>query len=346
MKLQYHAMIIVMKNGASVRQIGDVIKTVERLGFKPHVSRGQETTIIGVIGDERALDPSRFSLLPGIEKVIPILKPFKLASRDFKQEDTKVKVGRIMIGEGTFTVMSGPCAVESKEQLFSTAKHVKKIGANILRGGAFKPRTSPYSFQGMGVDGLKLLREAADKFALAVVTEVMSINEIEPVVQYADILQIGARNMQNFRLLEAAGKQDKPVLLKRGMSSTMEEFLLAAEYILSCGNRNVILCERGIRTFERYTRNTLDISAVPVVKKLSHLPIIVDPSHACGQREYVAPLALSAIAAGADGLIIEVHPDPDRALSDGQQSLNFPQFKQLMHDIKPMIKLLKKRLND
>jgi len=338
-------MIIVMKAGVPVKQIGNVIKTIERLGFRPHVSKGQEATIIGVIGDEREIDPSRFSFLPGVDRVIPILKKFKLASRDFKSVDTKIKIKKTVIGEGSFTVMAGPCAVESKQQLFKTARFIKKCGASVLRGGAFKPRTSPYSFQGLGVKGLKLLKEAAEQTGMSVVTEVMSVSEIDDVSNHADILQIGARNMQNFRLLEAIGKQDKPVLLKRGLMSTLEEFLLAAEYILSFGNDKVILCERGIRTFEKYTRNTLDISAVPVIKKLSHLPIFIDPSHASGSREYVKSLSLAGAAAGADGIIVEVHPDPDRALSDGQQSLTFSQFKNLMKDLKPLVKLLKKKLN-
>lgn len=339
-------MIIVMKSRATAKQKQDVIKHVEELGFKPHISTGLEATIIGVIGDERALDPARFSLLPGVDRVIPILKPFKLASRDFRPLDTRVKVGKHFIGAGTFTVMAGPCAVESRKQVLEISKFVKKQGAFILRGGAFKPRTSPYTFQGLGIDGLKILNEAARETKLSVVTEVMSVSEIDEVIKYADILQIGARNMQNFRLLEAVGKQTKPILLKRGMMSTLEEFLLAAEYILSCGNSNVILCERGIRTFEKYTRNTLDISAVPVVKKLSHLPIIVDPSHASGSRDYVIPLALAAAAAGADGIIVETHPDPEKALSDGAQSLTLDQFKSLMSQLRPLLKLLKKSLNE
>lgn len=331
-------MIIVMKASASMKQTSHVLKVIEDHGFKPHLSKGEETTIIGVIGDERKLDAANFATLPGVERVIPILKPFKLASRDFKPKDTIVHVGSVAIGGGHFTVMAGPCAVESQEQVTETARRVKEAGAVILRGGAFKPRTSPYSFQGLGKKGLEILAEAKRATGLAVVTEVMSVEDVPLVAEYADILQIGARNMQNFNLLDAAGRQPKPVLLKRGMMSTIEELLLSAEYILSRGNPNVILCERGIRTFEKYTRNTLDIAAVPVIKKLSHLPIIIDPSHAVGVRDYVAPLARAAVAAGADGIIVEVHPEPEKALCDGQESLTPQEFEALMRDIRPIAK--------
>jgi 3-deoxy-7-phosphoheptulonate synthase len=338
-------MIIVMKPKAPESQVKTVVGTIRELGFREHISKGKETTIIGVIGDERKIEPARFQLLAGVERVIPVLKPFRLASRDFQSSDTRIKIGSCEIGEGTFTVMAGPCAVESKEQVLKAAEGVRKAGAAVLRGGAFKPRTSPYTFQGLGIEGLKLLDQAKKKTGLPIVTEVMSVTDVAIVTRYADILQIGARNMQNFRLLEACGRAKKPVLLKRGLSSTIEEFLLAAEYIMSMGNHDVILCERGIRTFEKYTRNTLDISAVPVIKKMSHLPIVIDPSHAAGVREYVPSLAKAALAAGADGVIIEVHPEPDHALSDGAQSLNLEMFAKLMEELRPLAKVLGKKLS-
>jgi 3-deoxy-7-phosphoheptulonate synthase len=338
-------MIIVMKSQARDTDVKGVVGVIRELGFKEHVSQGKETTIIGVIGDERKIEPARFQLLPGVERVIPVLRPFRLASRDFQAADTRVKVGRFEIGEGSFTVMAGPCAVESREQLLKTAEGVKRSGAAVLRGGAFKPRTSPYTFQGLGIDGLKMLHEARQKTGLPVVTEVMSVTDVAIVSRHADIFQVGARNMQNFRLLEACGRSRKPVLLKRGLSSTIEEFLLAAEYIMSMGNHDVILCERGIRTFEKYTRNTLDISAIPVIKKLSHLPVVIDPSHAAGVRDYVPALARAAVAAGADGILIEVHPEPDHALSDGAQSLTLEMFDALMKEIKPLLRVMRKRLN-
>ncbi len=331
-------MIIVMRGGASMKEVSAVLKQVEAHGFKPHLSRGEETTVIGVIGDERKVDGANFATLPGVERVIPILKPFKLASRDFQRKDTVVKVGKISIGGGTFTLMAGPCAVESAEQTLECARRVRKAGAVVLRGGAFKPRTSPYSFQGLGKKGLEILARAREETGLPVVTEVMAVEDVPLVARYADILQVGARNMQNFNLLDACGRQEKPVLLKRGLSSTIEELLLCAEYILSRGNPHVVLCERGIRTFEKYTRNTLDISAVPVIKKLSHLPVIVDPSHAAGVREYVPALAKAAAAVGADGVIIEVHPHPDKALCDGQESLNPEEFEKLVAEIRPIAK--------
>lgn len=329
-------MIIVMSQQSGMKEISGVLKIIEDNGFKPHLSKGDETTIIGVIGDERKLDAAMFTTLAGVERVIPILKPFKLASRDFRAKDTVVPVCGIPIGGGTFTIMAGPCAVESLEQTCETAEAVRKAGARILRGGAFKPRTSPYAFQGLGKKGLEILAEARKRTGMPVVTEVMSIEDVPLVAEFADILQIGARNMQNFNLLDACGRQEKPVLLKRGMSSTIEELLLSAEYVLSRGNPNVILCERGIRTFEKYTRNTLDISAVPVIKKLSHLPIVIDPSHAAGVRDYVAALAKAGVAVGADGMIVEVHPHPEKALCDGQESLTFPEFETLVSEIRPI----------
>jgi 3-deoxy-7-phosphoheptulonate synthase len=327
-------MIVVMQAKATAKQIGEVIRKIEELGFKPHLSRGEEKTIIGVVGNERKIEPNVFTILSGVDAVIPILKPYKLASREFKAEDTIISVNGLKIGTSEVVVMAGPCAVESKEQVLKAAEAVKKSGAKILRGGAFKPRTSPYSFQGLGEKGLEILATAKEKTGLPIVTEVLEPADVSLVSQYADILQIGARNMQNFALLEAVGKISRPVLLKRGMMSTVEELLLSAEYILSNGNYNVILCERGIRTFEKYTRNTLDISAVALIKHLSHLPIIVDPSHATGERKLIKPMSKAAIAGGADGLIIEVHPCPEEALCDGYQSLNLEEFDSLMEEIK------------
>ncbi|NUN50684.1 MAG: 3-deoxy-7-phosphoheptulonate synthase [Candidatus Brocadiae bacterium] len=326
-------MIVVMKGTATARETGAVLQSIEGLGFRPHISSGEERTVIGIIGSERKVDPSAFEGLAGVERVIPILKPYKLASREFKQEDTVVEVRGRRIGGRSIVVMAGPCAVESREQVQETAKRVRAAGATVLRGGAYKPRTSPYAFQGMGRPGLEILREAADANDLAVVTEIISVQDIPAMVEFADILQIGARNMQNFNLLEEVGRAGKPVLLKRGMMSTLEELLLSAEYILSTGNYNVILCERGIRTFEKFTRNTYDVSAVPVLKKLSHLPVICDPSHAAGDRDLVPALARAGVAAGADGLIIEVHPNPAVAKCDGAQSLTPDQFDALMKEV-------------
>ena len=338
-------MIIVMEPDTDMGAISKVLKTIETNGFKPHLSKGEETTVIGVIGDERKLNPDIFSTMEGVDRIVPVVKSFKLASREFQKTDTQVKVKSVTIGKGSFTVIAGPCAVESLEQTVTTARHVRKEGAVIPRGGAFKPRTSPYSFQGLGKKGLEILAQARTETGLPVVTEVTSVEDVPDVAHYADILQIGARNMQNFNLLDTVGKQEKPVLLKRGMSSTIEEMLLSAEYILSRGNPNVILCERGIRTFEKATRNTLDISAVPVIKKLSHLPILIDPSHASGVREYVSDLARAAIAVGADGVIIEVHPEPEKALCDGPESLPPPQFQALMKSLDPLATAMGVTLN-
>ncbi|MFQ6008713.1 MAG: 3-deoxy-7-phosphoheptulonate synthase [Candidatus Zixiibacteriota bacterium] len=327
-------MIVVMKSDATDKDVATVVKKVKDLGLKPHLSKGERKTIVGVVGNNTKINPQVFLVLPGVESVVPILKPFKLSSREFKKVSTVITVSGVSIGAGDIVVMAGPCAVESRDQMSKAAEAVAKAGAKILRGGAFKPRTSPYSFQGLGEEGLKILKEASEKAGLPVVTEVISPQDVDLVASYADILQVGARNMQNFALLEAVGKSNRPVLLKRGMMSTVEELLMSAEYILSNGNPNVILCERGIRSFEKYTRNTLDISAVPVCKALSHLPIIVDPSHATGQRELVGPVSKGAIATGADGLIIEVHPDPENALSDGVQSLHPEEFHELMRELK------------
>lgn len=327
-------MIIVMKHHATTEEIAGAVAHVEALGFKAHRSSGEERTIIGVIGDERPIEPDHFELLPGVERAVRILHPFKLASRDFHPEDTIVKINGISVGTPQVIVMAGPCSVESREQLMETAAAVKQAGAHVLRGGAFKPRTSPYAFQGLGLKGLELLREAHDEFHLPIITEVMSPQDVTLVAQYADILQIGSRNMQNFALLHAVGEMQKPVLLKRGLMSTIEELLMAAEYILSHGNQRVILCERGIRTFETATRNTFDINAIPVLKSLTHLPVIADPSHGTGKWELVAPIARAAVAAGADGLIVEVHCDPARALSDGAQSLKPDKFASMLADVR------------
>jgi len=327
-------MVIIMRHQATAEDIAGVIQHIESLGFRAHVSRGEERTIIGVIGDERPIDPAHFEVLPGVERAVRILHPFKLASRDFHPDGSVVRINGIVIGGQKVVVMAGPCAVESRQQLMETAAAVKTAGAHILRGGAFKPRTSPYSFQGLGLKGLELLREARDAFNLPVVTEVMSPQDVPLIAQYADILQVGARNMQNFALLSAVGTLQKPVLLKRGMMSTVEELLMAAEYILSHGNSQVMLCERGIRTFEPSTRNTFDINAIPVLKSLTHLPVIADPSHGTGKWELVTPVARAAVAAEADGLIVEVHPNPAQALSDGAQSLKPDRFAAMMADVR------------
>jgi 3-deoxy-7-phosphoheptulonate synthase len=327
-------MIIVMKPKATKQQVGHVIEKIKALGLKPMVSRGTERTIIGVIGSEDAVRVQPLEIFAGVEKVMPVLKPFKLVSREFKPQDSIIDVDGLAIGGKRLVIMAGPCSVENRQMLMTAAKTAKQAGAHVLRGGAFKPRTSPYSFQGLGEEALKYLREAADATGLKVVTEVMDVRDVGVVSRYADILQIGARNMQNFNLLTEAGQAHKPVLLKRGLAATITEFLLAAEYILSRGNFDVILCERGIRAFEDHTRFTLDLSAVPVVKKLSHLPIIVDPSHATGYWDYVGSMAKAAVAAGADGLIIEVHPTPETAMSDGPQSLLPEKFIALSKELK------------
>ena len=337
-------MIIVMKPGAAERQVGAVLRHAESLGLRAHLSNGDKTSIIRVAGDDRRLDASGFLALKGVDRVIPIQHPFKLASREAQPHDTIVRVDGLAIGGGTFTVIAGPCAVESAEQTLEAARRVKKAGAHILRGGAFKPRTSPYSFQGLGPKGLEILSRARAETGLAIVTEVMSAEDVSLVAEHADILQVGARNMQNFNLLDAVGRQKRPVLLKRGLMSTVEELLLSAEHILSRGNRNVILCERGVRTFEKYTRNTLDISTVPVVKRLSHLPILVDPSHAAGVRDYVAALARASVAVGADGMMIEVHPQPEKALCDGPESLSPDEFDRLMKDVRRIARAVGRRL--
>jgi len=328
-------MIIVLKPHATKRQVDHLIERIKALGLKPMVSRGTERTIIGVIGSEDALRVQPLEVIPGVEKVMPVLKPYKLVSREFKPESSVIDLGAgVRVGGKSVVVMAGPCSVENRAMLFETARLVKRSGATVLRGGAFKPRTSPYSFQGLGEEGLKLLRDAAKATKMRVVTELMDTRDIRLINQYADVIQIGARNMQNFELLKEVGQLRKPVLLKRGLSATINEFLLAAEYILSQGNFDVVLCERGIRTFEDQTRFTLDLNAIPVIKKLSHLPVVVDPSHGTGSWEYVEPMAKAAVAAGADGLMIEVHPNPEVALSDGPQSLLPKRFETLMREVK------------
>jgi 3-deoxy-7-phosphoheptulonate synthase len=327
-------MVVVMEPLAPEDKIQNVISHLKDLGFDIHRSDGVTHTILGAIGDKTGIDIRQLEVLDCVHEVVRISEPYKLASRTFKKENTIIRVGDVEIGGTEVVVAAGPCAVESREQIMAIAGAVKASGAKILRGGAFKPRTSPYSFQGLGVEGLKLLREAADRFGLLAITEVIDVSHIQVVEEYADILQVGARNMQNFQLIRELGKISKPVLLKRGMSATIEEWLMASEYILSGRNRNVILCERGIRTFENYTRNTLDISAVPVIKKLSHLPIFTDPSHGTGIRDKVMPMARASVAAGADGIIVEVHHDPDHAKSDGAQSLFPDQFEQMMGELR------------
>lgn len=333
-------MVIIMSPSATGEEIEFVINRVQSDGYQTHRSAGQSRTIIGVIGTSIDLDPRNYELMNGVTEVVRVSEPYKLAGRTFKPESTVVEASGVLFGGNTIPVIAGPCAVENREQITIVAELVAEAGAKGLRGGAYKPRTSPYSFQGMGEKGLQLLREAADAFDLITVTEVLEPGRIGLVSQYADILQLGARNMHNFTFLRELGEQQKPVLLKRGISATIEEWLQAAEYILAGGNSNVILCERGIRTFETYTRNTMDISAIPVVQKLSHLPIIADPSHGTGRRDKVLPMARASIAAGADGLMIEVHSDPDNARSDGAQSLRPEQFEILMGEVRQIAAVL------
>ena len=327
-------MVVVMNERATEEQIGQVIARLVERQLAVHRSTGVSRTVLGVVGRTEDVEPASIEILEGVQEVVRITEPYKLASRTFRPESTVVRSGDVRIGGDEVIVMAGPCAAETEEQVAATAAAVKRAGAKVLRGGAFKPRSSPYAFQGLGEDGLRMLRSAASQHDLQLVSEVMDVGQIELVGRYADIFQVGARNMQNFTLLRELGHARKPVLLKRGISATIEEWLLSAEYVLSGGNTDVILCERGIRTFENATRNTLDLSAIPVVKKLSHLPIVVDPSHGTGRRDNVVPMARAAIAAGADGLLVEVHCDPDRALSDGAQSLYPEQFEHLMAELR------------
>ena len=337
-------MIIVMKPRAKQESIDRIKTIIEEKGLYAHISAGHEVTIIGVVGDKAKLMDQNLAIYDEVEKIVDVTESYKLANRKFHPEPTVVNVGNVTIGGDTMVIMSGPCAVESRQQLLATAHAIKKSGAHILRGGAYKPRTSPYAFQGLEEEGLSYMKEAREETGLPVVCEVTSLDAIESAVKYVDMLQIGARNMQNFYLLKEAGKTGLPVLLKRGLSATIDEWLNAAEYIISAGNPNVVLCERGIRTFETATRNTLDISSVPVIKSKSHLPIIVDPSHATGVRAYVKSLSMAAVAAGADGLMIETHPDPSTALSDGPQSLSCDQLEELTKELRPLVTLVGKRL--
>ncbi len=337
-------MMIVMRDGSSDEQVQAVIDKLHDVGAEAHLSRGEFKTIIGAIGDRERISLIPFEALDGVDSVVPIMKPYKLVSREFRQEYSVVKVGPTEFGGESFVVIAGPCAVESEEQMVATAKAARAAGAGMLRGGAFKPRTSPYSFQGMGEEGLKLLALAREETGLPVVTEVVDVRHVELVASYADMLQIGARNMQNFLLLAEVGMQEKPVMLKRGLSNTIEEMLMAAEYVVRGGNAGVILCERGIRTFETATRNTLDLSCIPLVKELSHLPIIVDPSHATGKHELIAPLSKGALAVGADGIMIEIHPDPRAALCDGPQSLPLEEYALLMDELRALAPALGRKM--
>lgn len=327
-------MIVVLKPTCTEEDFNRVIKKIEAVGLAVHISKGKERTIIGAIGEDAILHGQSLESLPGVEKIVPILKPYKLISRDFKKDDTIINLKGVEIGGNKIQVIAGPCAVEGREMVLDVAQSIKTTGVSFLRGGAFKPRTSPYSFQGLGEEGLRYLAEARKKTGLMIVTELMDPRDIEMVCKYADIIQIGTRNMQNFRLLKEVGTIRKPIILKRGFSATILELLMSAEYIASQGNEHIILCERGIRTFETATRNTLDISAIPIIKELSHLPVIIDPSHAVGKWNLVGPVSRAAIAAGADGLMIEVHPSPQDALSDGPQSLKPDRFKNLMNDLR------------
>ncbi len=338
-------MVVVMDGKSSENQINMITEKLKDMKFELQIIKGKDKIVIGIIGDTRKLITFPFHSYQGVIDVLKVSKPYKLASREFRELPTIVKINDVSIGGKETVLMAGPCAIESEEQIFEIARRISSMGVRVLRGGAFKPRTSPYSFQGLGEKGLKLMSEAAKKYDLLMITEVMSIEQIELISPYADIFQVGARNMQNFVLLKELGKIKKPVMLKRGMSSTLEELLLSAEYILSGGNKKVILCERGIRTFENYTRNTLDLSAIPAIKELSHLPIIIDPSHATGRKELVGPMSKAAIAAGADGLIIEVHPNPKASMSDGAQSLDFDHFEHLISELEQVAQAVGKSLN-
>jgi 3-deoxy-7-phosphoheptulonate synthase len=337
-------MIIVLKPGSKQSDIDYISEKLDELGLKVHISKGEERTIIGAIGDERVLQEAPLAAYPAVEKILPILKPFKLASRDFKREDSRIKVGDQVVGGKKVSIMAGPCTVESRDGLLTAARAVKEAGGGFLRGGAFKPRSSPYSFQGLGEEGLKYLAEAREETGLMIVTELMDPRDSELVNRYTDVIQIGARNMSNFTLLKEVGRMRKPVLLKRGLAATVKEWLMSAEYVLDEGNHEVILCERGVRTFETDTRNTLDLSAVPLVKTMSHLPIVVDPSHAVGRSDIVPPMCMAALAAGADGLLIEIHPNPEEAFCDGPQSLKLDVFSDLMNDLRSIVTVLGRSL--
>ena len=337
-------MVVVLESGATPGQVDHIIRVLHDYGFDVHQSTGVQHTVLGAIGVHPEFDHRQIELLPGVSEVVRITEPFKLASRAFKREGSVVDVGGVPIGGEAVVIMAGPCSVESEEQIDTIAARVAASGARILRGGAFKPRTSPYAFQGLGEDGLRMLRTAADAHGLKVITEVMDKSQIDLVERYADVLQVGARNMQNYTFLKDLGRISKPVMLKRGLAATIEEWLMASEYILACGNQHVILCERGIRTFETATRNTMDIGAIPVVKKKSHLPVVADPSHGIGIRDKVIPMARAAVAAGADGLMVEVHHDPDHAKSDGAQSIYPDQFDQMMQEVRLIAQAIGRRL--
>ncbi len=327
-------MLIVMKVDATEREVADVVSVITELGYRPHPMPGAQRTAIGVTGNQGAVDASRFEHMPGVAEAIRVSKPYKLTSLDLRPEKTVVRVGDEKIGGDELAIIAGPCAIESRTQTLAVAESVRRSGARFFRGGAYKPRTSPYSFQGLGEDGLKILAEVRDTYGLKIVTEAMDEHGLDVVERYADVIQLGARNMQNFSLLRHAGRSRLPVLLKRGLAATLDEWLLAAEYIMAEGNYNVILCERGIRTFAQHTRNTLDLSAIPAVRRISHLPVIVDPSHGTGKNYMVTPLARAGVAVGADGLIVEVHDQPERALCDGAQALTLPQYEQLVNEVR------------
>ena len=338
-------MVVILKNNATDEQINGVISQLEKYNFQVHVSKGVQKTIIGAIGVQPDFDTRKIRIWDGVSEVYRVTAPFKLASRDFKEENTVINIKGVEIGGNNVAVMAGPCSVESEDQIFRMAEVVSKSGAKILRGGAFKPRSSPYSFQGLGEEGLKYLRAAADEFGLLVITEVMQISQIETIYPYTDIFQVGARNMQNFALIKELGTTDKAIMLKRGLSATIEEWLMSAEYMLASGNKDIMLCERGIRTFETYTRNTFDLSAIPVVHKKSHLPVVADPSHATGIRDQVPPMARASVAAGADALMIEIHDDPANALSDGPQALLPNTYLQLIDELKVIANAIGRKIN-
>jgi 3-deoxy-7-phosphoheptulonate synthase len=337
-------MLVVMRDHATTEEITHVVERLREAGAEAHLSQGEVKTVIGVIGERELIYSLEMEGFPGVSEVIRVLKPYKLVSREFQAEDTVVRVGGSQVGGGTLAVMAGPCSIESEAQMQTVARAIKDAGGTFLRGGAYKPRSSPYEFQGMGLEGLKLLREAGDAVGLPVVTEVLDVRDAGTVAEWADVLQVGARNMQNFMMLEELGRIPRPILLKRGLSAKLEEVLSAAEYILKGGNRDVILCERGIRTFETYTRNTLDLAGVAALKTLTHLPVIVDPSHATGRRDLIAPMCRAAIATGADGVMVEVHPDPEHARCDGPQSVDIPAFTAMMKALRPLAELEGKRL--
>jgi 3-deoxy-7-phosphoheptulonate synthase len=338
-------MLVVMQSHATQEQIDQVLRAIERMNLKPHPMPGPTRTAIGITGNTTAIDARSLEVLPGVEDLVRVTKPYKLASREMHEADTFVRLPQTTIGPGTFTVIAGPCSVENEDMILRSAEFLREHGVTLLRAGAFKPRTSPYAFQGMGEEGLEILANVRKKTGIGIVTELMDTENADAVEQVADIIQIGTRNMQNFSLLKRVGRARKPVLLKRGMAATLEEWLMAAEYVMAGGNYNVILCERGVRTFSDHSRNTLDLSVVPPAKFLSHLPILVDPSHGTGKRDYVPPMALASLAAGADGLLIEVHPQPDRALSDGAQSLDFAGFDRLLASLRELAKPLARTIN-